>query len=152
VTKWTLNMALLFVCHSKLPIETYWFRIFATIGLKICNLYFLGLLVIYEMKMQQLFVQVFINYSRWICKNAGGIKMQYLLAHTHSQFVSPSFINILDFKNMSVTSCCVSWNMWKGEFSSVYCSSISDKTQDRSVQSVILRRNEHSLLNYINHM
>lgn len=45
--------------------------------------------------------------------------MQYVLAYTHTQNVSPSFISVPDFKNMSVTSCCVSLNMWKREFSSV---------------------------------
>jgi hypothetical protein len=44
--------------------------------------------------------------------------MQYILAHTHSQNVSPSFMNILDFKNMAVTSCCVSKHL-EGELSSV---------------------------------
>jgi hypothetical protein len=53
MAKWTLNMALLFVYHSKLPNESYWFRILATQGSKICNLYFVGLFVIYKMKMQQ---------------------------------------------------------------------------------------------------
>jgi hypothetical protein len=53
MAKWTLNMALLFVCHSKLPNESYWFIILATQGSEICNLYFVGLLVIYKMKIQQ---------------------------------------------------------------------------------------------------
>jgi len=53
MAKWTVNMARLFVCHSRLPNESYWFRILATQGSKICNLYFVGLLVIYKMQMQQ---------------------------------------------------------------------------------------------------
>lgn len=42
------------------------------------------------------------------CKNAGKIKILYVVAHTHSRNVSRYFINIPKFKNMSVTSCCVS--------------------------------------------